>query len=165
MLKLDYVPHGIEDIVRYYGAPGQIVRGKFKADPKWVEENRRVFHISFPLRQSWNQQEVRAFHAHRLVGAVMVDALEEIHTFYGLRLMRRHGLDCWGGVYAPRLKRGSREPSTHAWAIAIDQCPELGPWGEPTRVPWPIVEAFLKRGFINLPENDGMHFQACNEEY
>jgi len=162
MLKLEYVPHGIEDIVRYYGAPGQLVKDKFKVNMDWFTENVKVFHLSFPLRQSWNQQEIRAFHAHKKVGAVMADALEEIYTFYGLRMMRRHGLDSWGGIYNPRLKRRSGEPSTHAWGIAIDYCPELGPHNEPGRVPWVVVDAFLKRGFINLLD-DQMHFQACEE--
>jgi hypothetical protein len=162
MLKLETIPNGIDEIVKVYGA-GRILDGTFKADPAWFKNNVEVFHLSFPLRQSWDYREIRAFHAHKKVGAVMVDALEKIYEFYGLQLMRRHGLDFWGGVYNPRLKRGSREPSTHAWAIAIDYCPGLGPYDEPTRMPWPIVDSFLKRGFVNLPENDGMHFQAAEE--
>jgi len=165
MLKLEYIPKGIDEIVDYYGAAGRIVNGKFKKDQGWFDENVKVFHLSFPLRQSWNQQEIRAFHAHKKVGAVMADALQEIYEFYGLRLMRLHGLDFWGGVYNPRLKRGSREPSTHAWAIAIDQCPELGPYGEAPRTPWILVEAFVKRGFLwgGLWEYpDGQHFQAAD---
>ena len=163
MLKLEYVPKGIDEIVDYYGTAGRIVDGQFKVDPDWFTENVEVFHLSFPLRQSWDYRELRAFHAHKKVGAPMVDALEEIHGFYGLQLMRLYDLDFWGGVYNPRLKRGSREPSAHAWAIAIDLCPGLGPYDEPTRIPWPIVEAFLKREFVNLPENDGMHFQGCED--
>jgi hypothetical protein len=163
MLKLETIPNGIDEIVKVYGAAGRILDGTFKADPAWFKDNVEVFHLSFPLRQSWDYREIRAFHAHKKIGAVMVDALEEIHEFYGLQLMRRHGLDFWGGVYNPRLKRGSSEPSAHAWAIAIDYCPGLGPYDEPTRIPWPIVDAFLKRGFVNLPENDGMHFQGCED--
>ena len=165
MLKLRYVPDGIDDIVKYYGIPGQVVNGKFVKSDDWFKENVEVFRLSFPLRQSWDYKEVRAFHAHRLVGAVMVDALEEIHEFYGLHFMRLHGLDYTGGTYNPRFKRGQKDPSTHAFAISIDQCPQLGSFNEPSRIPWPIVEAFLKRGFINFPAFDGMHFQACGKEY
>jgi len=163
MSKLEYIPKGIGEIIEYYGAAGRIIDGTFRADSAWVSENIAVFHLSFPLRQSWDYREIRAFHAHKKVGAAMVDALEEIYGFYGLQIMRMYELDLWGGVYNPRLKRGSREPSVHAWAIAIDYCPGLGPYNEPTRVPWPIVEAFLKRGFVNLPEMDGQHFQGCED--
>jgi hypothetical protein len=120
MLKLEHIPKGIDEIVEVYGAAGRIVDGQLKVNPDWFSENVEVFHLSFPLRQSWDYREIRVFHAHRKIGAVMVVALEEIYAFYGLPLMRRHGLDFWGGVYNPRLKRGSREPSTHAWAIAIE---------------------------------------------
>lgn len=135
MLKLETIPKGIDEIGKVYGAAGRIRDGQFKVDPDWFTENVKVFHLSFPLRQSWDYREIRAFHAHRKVGAVMIDALEEIYKFYGLRLMRRHGLDFWGGVYNPRLKRSAKEPSTHSWAIAIDYCPGLGPYDEPTRIP------------------------------
>ena len=161
MLKLDHIPNGIGEIIEYHGAAGKIVDGKFKVDGDWFAENVKVFHLSFPLRQSWDQREIRAFHAHKKVGPVMVDALEEIFALYGLRLMRLHSLDLFGGVYNPRMKTGSNEPSTHSWAIPIDLCPNLGPYGEVSRIPWPIVEAFLKRGFENLWNGDGMHFQAC----
>jgi hypothetical protein len=161
MLRLDTIPKGIVEIIEFYGIAGRILNGQFKVNSDWFIENVKVFQLSFPLRQSWDSREIRSFLAHRKVGAVMADALEEIYRFYGLRQMRLHGLDHWGGVYNPRLKRGSREPSTHAWAIAIDYLPGLGPYDEPTRIPWPIVDAFLKRGFTNLPKNDGMHFQAC----
>jgi len=163
MLRLEHIPKGIGEIIEYYGAAGRIVDSKFKADGDWFAENVRTFHLSFPLKQSWNQQEIRAFHAHKKVGAVMVDALEEIYALYGHRLMRLHGLDQFGGVYNPRFKFRGDEPSTHSWAIAIDYCPSLGPFGEPSRMPWPIVEAFLKRGFVNPWNNDGMHFQACED--
>lgn len=163
MLKLEYVPKGIGEIIEYYGAAGKITNGKFTVDRNWFTENVAVFHLSFPLRQSWDYKEIRAFHAHNKVGAVMCDALEEIYALYDQRLMRLHNLDYFGGVYNPRLKTGGNDPSTHSWGIAIDYCPNLGPYGEPSRVPWPIVEAFRKRGFVNLWDKDGMHNQACSE--
>jgi len=155
------VPEGLPAIMDLYGVPGKPTDGGFAPDRQWVSENIRIFRLSFPLRRSWDKVEITAFPAHRLVGDAMADAIEEIHKFYGLATMRLHGLDLWGGVYNPRLKRGADEPSAHAWGIAIDYCPALGPFGERTRIPWPVVEAFLKRGFENLPATDGMHFQAC----
>ena len=159
MLKLDVLPIGVQEMLLLYGAPGKIVDDHFEADRTWVQENLKRFKLSFPLRQSWDHKVLRSFPAHRLVGNVMVEALEEIHDYYGLTVMRRYGLDLWGGVYNPRFKRNSTQPSTHAWAIAIDYCPDLGPYGKPSRIPWPIHDAFTKRGFVNL-DFDSMHFQA-----
>lgn len=162
MCKLTVVPDGLDWIIARYGLPGTPSGKTFKPDRDWVAENIRSFALPFSIRQSWDQAEIRSFWAHRLVGAAMIDAIEEIHDFYGLAYMRKHRLDQWGGVYNPRFKRGStKEPSAHAWGIAIDWCPEMAPYGERTRMPWPIVEAFLRRGFENLPVTDGMHFQAC----
>ena len=162
MLKLNIVPQGAREIMMLYGAPGRIVNDHFEADPAWARENLKRFALGFPLRQSWDQAVLHSFVAHRLVGDVMVDALEEIHAYYGLAVMRRYGLDFWGGVYNPRFKRNGSEPSAHAWGIAIDYCPDLGPYGQPSRIPWPIHEAFIKRGFVNL-DQDSMHFQACDD--
>ena len=165
MYKLAQVPDGLQAIMALYGVPGRMENGRYVADRAWVAENLARFYLSFPLRQSWPPySELRSFYAHKLVGHVMIDALEEIHDFYGLSFMRRHGLDYWGGVYNPRLKTGGSEPSAHAWAVAIDYCPELGQRGDPPRMPWPIVDAFTKRGFEwgGLWETpDGMHAQAA----
>lgn len=163
MVVLDHVPEGLAEIESYYGKAGEVVEGDFRANAEWVKENLAVFEVVFPLRQSWDLREIRGFHAHIKVGLAIVDALNEIKDFYGLAYMRRHGLDYYGGVYNPRCKRGSWQPSTHAWGIAIDYCPGLGPMGERSLMPWPIVDAFLRRGFENLPKTDGMHFQACRE--
>ncbi len=160
MVKLEQVPEGLEGIIARYGVCGSAGPEIFLPDRTWVSENIRLFHLPVPLRRSWDLVEITTMPAHRLVGDAMVDAIAEIYEFYGLATMRMHSLDLWGGVYNPRFKRGSRQPSTHAWGIAIDWCPALGPFGERTRLPWPIVEAFLHRGFENLPASDGMHFSA-----
>ena len=162
MLKLDVLPKGVQEMLLLYGAPGKIVDNHFEADPAWAQENLKRFKLSCPLRQSWDLKIIHSFPAHKLVGNVMVDALDEIYAYYGLAEMRRYGLDLWGGVYNPRYKTNGTQPSAHAWGIAIDYCPDLGPYGKPSRIPWPIVDAFLKRGFVNLPE-DGMHFQAVED--
>ena len=165
MCRLEQMPEGITQIVNVYGMPGLVQAGRFVPDADWAQENLRRFPLSFPLRQSWAPYtEIRSFPAHRLVGAAMVDALEEIRAIYGLAELARHGLNYWGGVYNPRLKTGSAEPSLHAWAVAIDYLPGLAPYGEPPRLPWHMVEAFTQRGFEwgGLWETpDGHHFQAA----
>jgi hypothetical protein len=164
MIKLQTVPDGIDRIVGYYGSPGYVENGKFIQDKEWVGENVGWFGLSFPLRQSWDLREIRGFWINKKVGPAMIDALDEIKDTFGLSFMRRNGLDLWGGCHNPRLKRGDYDPSTHAWAIAIDYCPDLGKLGNPSNMPWVIVDAFTKRRFDwgGLWDfRDGMHFQAC----
>ena len=164
MLKLEYIPNGIGEILEYYGSPGKVERGRFVVDRNWIADNLAWFGFAFPLRQSWDLKEIRGFYIHKKIGPVMIDAIEEIHEIYGLSYMRRHGLDYWGDCHNPRLKRTNPEPSTHAWAIAIDYVPALGALEDPPTTPWFVVEAFTKRGFSwggLWDHSDGMHFQAC----
>lgn len=151
MKILEYVPHGIEPIINYYGDP---------QDTDWFKDNIIVCHLPFSLRQSWNGVRIDRFHVHKFIMEAMRDALLEIDAYGGMVFLRQHDLDMWGGVYSDRNKRGSNIPSTHSFGIAIDYCPDLGPLKEPSRMPSFIVEAFSSRGFENI-KNDGMHFQAC----
>lgn len=165
IIKLDYVPEGPVEIEEYYGKPGEFVDGIFVPSREFVRRNITWFKLDFPLRQSWDQKVIWGFYAHRKVGRAMVDALEQIHRFYKQVYMRLWSLDQWGGIHNPRMKAGdSSQLSTHAWAIAIDYCPELGPLGKPPRTPQVIVEAFTSRYFRwggYWARADGMHFQAC----
>jgi len=151
MITLHYVPDGIEEIIDYYGDP---------REAEWFKENIVVCRLPFSLRQSWNGVRLDRFHVHKLVMDAMRDALLEIETYGGMVFLRQHDLDMWGGVYNDRNKRGSNVPSTHSFGIAIDYCPQLGSFKEPSRMPYFIVKAFIKRGFENLLY-DGQHNQAC----
>ena len=163
---LERIPDGLEEILAVYGTPGFVEEGRFVPNQTWIRENLRRFNLSFPLHESWSPyRTLTSFLAHRLVGDAMVDALEEIQDYFGLGRMQHHGLDYWGGVYNPRMKTGEDEPSLHAWAVAIDYCPALGPYGEPSRMPWVVVEAFTKRGFEwggLWQVRDGHHFQMAS---
>ena len=150
MITLQHVPDGIEEIIECYGDP---------KEKGWFDDNMIVCRLPFSLRQSWNGVRVDRFHVHRLVEPAMKDAILEIEAYAGIIFLRRHDLDMWGGIYNDRNRRGSNTPSTHSWGIAIDYCPELGPFGDPSRIPYFIVDAFLKRGFVNL-KYDGQHNQA-----
>jgi len=152
MVILQHLPDGIEEIIDYYGDPQE--------DDNWFDNNMVVCQLPFSLRQSWNQKRISKFHVHKLVEPAMKDALLEIEEYGGMVFLRQYQLDQWGGVYNDRNKRGSNTPSTHGWGIALDYCPELGPFGEPSRMPYFIVKVFAKRGFQNLTM-DGMHFQGC----
>lgn len=151
MIILDHVPDGIEEIIEYYGDP---------KDKGWFKKNIIVCRLPFSLRQSWNGVRVDRFHVHKLVSEAMLDALLEIEEYGGMVFLRQHDLDQYGGVYNDRNKRGSNVPSTHSWGIAIDYCPALGGLGEPSRMPYFVVKAFTRRGFVNL-KFDGQHSQAA----
>ena len=152
MIILNHIPNGLEEIIDYYGDP--------KEDDDWFKNNMTICALPFSLRQSWNQKRINKFHVHKLVAPAMKDALLEIEEYAGIVFLQQYLLDQWGGVYANRNKRGSNIPSTHSFGISIDFCPELGPFGDPSRMPYFIVKAFIKRGFQNLIM-DGMHNQAC----
>jgi len=152
MIILKHIPDGIEEIIDYYGDP--------ETDNEWFKKNMVVCKLPFALRQSWNGLRIDRFHVHKLVVAALRDALLEIEEYAGIIFLRQHNLDMWGGVYANRNKRDSNVPSTHSWGIAIDYCPELGPFGDPSRMPYFVVKAFRRRGFTGL-KYDGMHEQAC----
>ncbi len=151
MIVLKHIPNGIEEIIAYYGDPQE-------AD--WFKDNIVVCELPFSLRQSWNGVRIDRFHVHRFVMSAMRDALLEIEAYGGMVFLRQHDLDMWGGVYNDRNKRGSNIPSVHSFGAAIDVNPELGPSGEPGRMPYFIVKAFIRRGFVNL-KSDQMHNQAC----
>lgn len=164
MVKLEYVPTGLVEILAHYGNPD--ADGDFIPDQSWVKRNLRRFRLPYPLRLSWRPDTlVQTVLAHRLVGDAIVDALDEIGQVHGGRYLEQNQLNRFGGIYNARLKRGINEPSTHTWGIAIDLNPDKAPLGEdPSGQPDFIVQAFKKRGFVwggefNRP--DGMHFQAA----
>ena len=76
------------------------------------------------------------------------------------------GYDSFGGTYNYRLMKGGSMLTTHAWCIAIDMNPHLGPYRQRdgngqwiNNQPEFITEAFRKRGFTTFPW-DMRHFQA-----
>ena len=162
MIRLEYRPHGYQEIVDYYGSPGTIDdKGNAKVDALWYKNNIAYFEIGMTLRQSWNQKLLTGFIMHKKIAPALIDALHAIRDYGGADFMWKYDLDQWGGVFNPRWKRGTKEPSTHFFGIAMDFCPLLGPYGERSRMPFFIVDAFTERGFTNLWKNDGMHVAAC----
>lgn len=163
MVEIEKVPRGIEEIKAVYGDPD----AGDEVNVGWYEENITGFDAPFPMRLSWNNEVIHGFIAHRLVGTVIVDALEEIRDKHGYNFLRDYSLDKFGGIFNYRVKKGGSELSTHAWGIAIDWCPAIGKFGSTyyaERYPKVIVDAFKKRGFTwggDWKRPDAMHFQAC----
>lgn len=106
------------------------------------------------------------FYGHRYVANAVIEAYTEILSYYGLPFIREHGLDSYGGCYNDRPSRGSTRKSVHAWGLAVDVLPDLGPLGIPPMLPVHFVRAFTKRGFLwggDWTKPDGMHMSSIEE--
>jgi len=169
VIELIEMPYGLSDIIKTYGNPDE--NGDHVLDPEWHSAETEIFQLPFPMRLAWDKnKEVYRIRAHKLVGAVIVDALQEIRDYRGYHYLVENTLDILGGVYNFRFQHGTDYLSTHAWGIAIDINTHLGEMGVKPTMPAFIVEAFKKRGFewggdwpgMNPKwPYDGMHFQAC----
>lgn len=166
MIKLDYVPEGLDEIIDYYGNPDKDGDGEY--DHSFGQKHLKRFDLPFPLRLGWDHSvEVGRVQMHEKVGPAFIDGLNEMgHYLSGdPQYLRRNDLDFWWGAFNFRLKRGYDNPSTHSWGIAFDINKHLGELGKEPEMPEWIVDIFEKRGFIwgghwNRP--DGQHFQACS---
>ena len=162
MIKLNKIPKK-EELYDYYGDPG-----RSSPDAKWKAENIVRAISPFPMRLSWNKDQVaRNLLINKKVAPAMIDALQAIADYKGHQYLIDNDFDLLGGIYNWRKIRGGDYLSTHSWGIAIDLNPHLGPWDYPkykagdynNLQPVFITEAFEKRGFLNL-KWDTMHFQA-----
>jgi len=162
MKSLSILPNGYDEVVRVYGNPDANNDGI--PDPIWKIGNLKLFKFPEPMRIAWGKHGfVTYFRAHRLVGDVIVDALDEIFDQVGILEMRAKTWDYWGGCYCFRLNSNAKTPklSTHSWAIACDINPHLAPNGvKECGQPIPIIRAFKSRGFV-WAAGDWMHAQAC----
>ena len=162
MIKLEHVPNGLQAIIDWYGGPPAHVKdGKLRADIEWAKKYTKRIYFPYPMHLT-DGTIIISQYCHVHIADALLDALRGILDFYGLEYLQRYNLDHFGGLGSTRLGKGrEKELSTHAWYMAIDLCTDLGPWEEPSRMPWPIVNAFLKRRFVNFPHFDGMHFQGA----
>lgn len=108
-------------------------------------------------------QKCTNFYGNKRIVEAVIDAFQEILDTYGLEYIKKHGLDNYGGCYNNRKSRGYDDLSDHAWAMAIDYLPHLGPLDKPSKIPDKIVQIFKKRGFVwggDWQRPDGMHFSG-----
>lgn len=132
-------------------------------------DERDFVKITFPfvMRASWNKDLlIRSFYGHKYIGEAVVESLEEVLDYYGNDFIHDNNLDIYGGCYANRQTVNGKRKSVHAWGLAVDYLPNLGAYGKPTTIPYHIVNAFKKRGFVwggDWSYPDGMHFSAINE--
>jgi len=144
-----------EDLNKVYGLPG---------------ESLVKLRLPYPMRLSWDKRKIaRNIIVHKDVGPAMIEALEEVLKAVGYNYLRENDFDLFGGAYNHRKIRGGEKLSVHSWGVAIDINPHLGPYDYSAykagayidRQPDVIKQAFIKRGFVNLPW-DTMHFQAVS---
>ncbi len=163
MLKLAYVPEGIERIIEYYGDPD--IDDNFILDKSFIEAEQGIFMFPFPMRLSWKPNKVvNRFMAHKKVGAIIYDALYEFKEEVGLEKIFRNKWNYFGGCFNFRVKRNNQGLSTHSWGIAIDLNPHIAPYGKRGHQPDILVDIFESRGFEwggRWRHKDSMHFQAC----
>lgn len=160
MTKLERVPHGIKAIQEYYGNPD--ANNDYMLDPEFVKNNLIIVTLPFPMVASWNKNIIISrVQIHKLVAPSLLDALTEILEYKGLKYLQKNKFDRTGGTYCWRPMTSGRALSTHAFGIAIDINPDLGPYNvKEHKQPQFIIDAFEKRGWLNLV-HDRMHFQAC----
>ena len=168
MIKLEYVPYGLVKINEWFGGcPAHIKVIEGKARPirikGWGAKNTKQIRLPFPLRLDTNRTLVVLNPwVHKRIAASLIDALEEIESYAGHEFLIKYNLDITAGIGSTRLMKSATDRlSMHAYFAAIDICPDLGPFGEPSRMPFFIHEAFLKRDWVNITMEDGMHYQAA----
>ena len=169
MIKLEYVPYGLAKINEYYGGqPAHVKTDEERTylvkDKEWGKANTVQIKLPFPLRIDYNRTLfIQNPWVHNKIADALIDALKEIRSYAGYAFLKRYNLDLTAGIGNTRMMKGSSNLiSLHAYFICIDMIPDLGPYGEPNRMPFFIHEAFIKRGFVNRTMDDGMHYQAAD---
>ena len=164
MIELSYVPVGKDRMQEWYGHPPvYIVNGRLIADRAWWKKNMTRITLPYRLELDYalGTYMVRPW-VHKHIAKALIDAFAEILDFYGIEEIERFHLNRSNGIYMRKYQHGASDTlSLHAYAVAIDICPNYGGWGEKTRMPYPIHKAFDGRGFVNYPHVDGMHYQAA----
>ena len=144
-------PIPFDDLLDVCGEPGDM-----------IDMIKKPFPFTMYLNGSKNLPCVNFYGNKRIYPAVF-DAFSEIMDYYGLDFIREHGLDNYGGCYELRQTRGGTRMSDHAWGMAIDYLPHLGRYGQPSMIPYHVVEIFKSKGFVwggDWAKPDGMHFSG-----
>jgi hypothetical protein len=125
--------------------------------------------ITLPFTIYYDQTPVTALRVHERCADSLLGVFERLAAVYPDESSRRAaGILAYGGLYNPRLKRGSTQSwSMHAWMNAID----LNPGKNGNKTSWPVsatmpievMECFAQEGWLSAGAfwgRDAMHFQA-----
>lgn len=125
----------------------------------WTKENIISIDVAH-LGIKYDGKSVGSIRCHRLVADSLLEILEEIKDHTSI-------LEGYMGCFMIRKKKLGSKKSTHSWAIAID----LGvptnrlhtPWPHKATMPWEVIKAFAKRGWMSggvVWGKDSQHFQC-----
>lgn len=153
----------------FYGNPDP--DGDGKPNAAWEAAN--LIYVPAPwamrIRLDSGVYPVTRIRFHRKCAPALVRVFSAIkEEFPSQAMIDAAGLDCFGGAYEFRTKRGLETLSTHAFAASIDLSPERNPLGQRWRpdgrmMDSRVVSAFKREGakwggdFKSRP--DCMHFQ------
>lgn len=176
-----------QNLVRDTEVPKKVAKA-MGMDPKWPREKDvekfygkagtglTMLDLPYRMKLAWDlDSDVDRISIHEKCAASAHRVLTKALEVYGIKEIRRLGLDLFGGCIAnpPRFKRGSStSPSMHNWGIAIDFDPDKNQlrWGsDRARLAgqacyrwWDMWEA---EGWVSLGRErnyDWMHVQAAN---
>lgn len=116
------------DIVAKYGMPGAVPMARIAT--------------AYPMKLAWSTDvEVNMIACHPLIATRLQQTFKDLLAYYGIKNIKKYGLDLFGGCYNNRPMRGAEVKyqrlmkqgkieeamallSRHAWGIAIDLDPE-----------------------------------------
>lgn len=172
-----------QNIIRDVEVPKIVVKaiGKSKVWPR--EKNAEEFYgapgtghthleLPYPMRLAWDlNTEISRMLIHSKCADSAGRVLTRVKELYGMRDIKRLGLDLFGGSFNNRPKRGGTSKSMHAYACAIDFDPVRNQlrWGaDKARLALPSCEAWWsfweEEGWVSLGRErnyDWMHVQAA----
>ena len=125
--------------------------------------------ITLPFTIFYEGSPVKALYVHEKCADSLQRVFERLAAVYPDKSSREEaGILNYGGLYNPRLKRGSVNSwSMHAWMNAIDINPAKNgnktSWPVNATMPIEVLECFAQEGWLSAAAfwgRDAMHFQA-----
>lgn len=157
------IPHQRE-VATFYGDPA---RGE-----EYMRSRLKTIRLPFKMRIDYDlDQRTSRMTVHEKCAPSLYDAMVKVHDEYGIREMRRLGIDRYAGGFNYRKMRGGSSWSMHAYGCAVDfyarpnslrmKCPEALFCGPEYRRFLDIMEAHNWLPAIRLWGADAMHFQQA----
>lgn len=178
----DFEMMGYPEIKNTYGNPS--LNGKLNKE--WYNENIILVDLPFPMVLAWDKtQSVNHVLIHKKLADKLVDTLTDVYNyariqtkkiypnkttaFYNIETIKylsKYGLNLFGGTFAFRPKRGSKNLSLHAFGICIDINPANNAMGTKGNMPEWFVTIWKSNGWTyggdwKGSNCDSMHFQMA----
>jgi hypothetical protein len=126
--------------------------------------------IPYPMVLAWDKTKtVNRVRCHKLIVPNLLGVLNDLLATYGVKEIKKLGIDLFGGLYEYRLIRGGSKLSRHSWGIAIDLDParngnltkfKNAAFSKPAYKS--MIDIFYKHNFISYGielGRDAMHFE------